>query len=160
MKPQLLIVDDEPDIRESIKESLDIDSIDYLEAPNGADALELLKSKRISAILSDINMPVMNGIDFLRNVRSLGYTTPFVILTAHGDKFLAKDALKLGAFDFIDKPWNNSDLKKIITSSLEVGEQILFWHDDKEMQKMLVDYQNENSNISSAVLDSNIRNKN
>lgn len=91
------------------------------EAANGLEALELVKTNSYHAILSDINMPKLNGLEFLQQIRNLNIHTPFILLTAYGDKEKAIAALRLGAFDFIDKPWSEEYLLHTIGRAIEVG---------------------------------------
>ncbi len=123
----LLIVDDEADIREVIKDTLMNLGLQIDEAENGLEATKLLENKRYDAILSDINMPKMNGIEFLKYIRSENIPTPFVILTAYGDKDLAIQALKLGAFDFIDKPWQLENMVQTVLRALDLGFELNRW---------------------------------
>src|SRR5689334_996975 len=102
-KSRLLIVEDDSDIRELLKHFMKEFVDEIVEAENGAAALQYVKTQEFDTILSDIEMPQMNGLKFLAYVRSLGHMTPFVVLTAHGDHARALEALSLGAFDFITK---------------------------------------------------------
>lgn len=137
----LLIVDDEEDVRIVIKDALAELNIQFDEASDGEEALQLISKKNYDAILSDINMPRMNGIELLRLVRNKGYSTPFVILTAHGDKNLAVQALRLGAFDFIDKPWDPADLVAVISKAMELGAELLRWGGFDDQVKDLNQFQ-------------------
>lgn len=133
----LLIVDDEADLREVLSATLGDAFPNYTLAKDGQEAFELLKSSKFHAVLSDINMPRMTGLELLREVRAMGLTTPFVILTAYGDKQKAVDALKLGAFDFLDKPWNNENLFDIVGRALELGLHYdLFSNSPEEIQEL------------------------
>ncbi len=123
----LLIVDDEADIREVIKDTLINLDLHIDEAENGLEAKRLLETRTYDAILSDVNMPKMNGIEFLKYVRSENISTPFVILTAYGDKDLAIQALKLGAFDFIDKPWDLENMVQTVLKALDLGYELNRW---------------------------------
>lgn len=127
---ELLIVDDEPDILDILEsmateqkvliegESLEVR---VTKAANGLEALELIQSRWFDAILSDINMPKMNGLDLLANVRGLGKEVPVVFLTAYGDKEHAVRALRLGCFDFLDKPFDLDRLRDVLHRALENG---------------------------------------
>lgn len=122
----LLIVEDESDLRSLLVEELEeIPNIRIEEAANGAIALEKLKSTSITAILSDINMPELNGLDFLEAARNLGFDTPLVFLTGYGDKEKAIRALRLGAFDFLSKPYDRELLIETVSRALNFGEQMI-----------------------------------
>jgi DNA-binding NtrC family response regulator len=122
----LLIVEDESELRSLLAEELaEIPNVQILEAANGIIALEKLKTTPITAILSDINMPELNGLDFLEAARNLGFDTPLVFLTGYGDKEKAIRALRLGAFDFLSKPYDRQLLVETVSRALNFGQQII-----------------------------------
>lgn len=145
MQKTLLIVDDESDIRETLAETLKSLGAKIFLAKDGLEALGLIQAHKIMAIISDVNMPVMKGTELLRKIRDLGYLTPFVILTAYGDKKMALEALRLGAFDFIDKPWSLEKLVSVTEKILEIGSEIIFWESEVDIQRSVFSYQDENS---------------
>ncbi|OFZ46012.1 MAG: hypothetical protein A2381_00440 [Bdellovibrionales bacterium RIFOXYB1_FULL_37_110] len=103
-KGNLLIIDDEIDIIEIIKDILSKFSINIYTAQSGREALEKIKSYNMHLIICDINMPTMNGVDFLKTIRAAGNNVPVVFFTGFGNKELMLEAAKYGAFDFIEKP--------------------------------------------------------
>lgn len=127
---ELLIVDDEPEILELLEavaeerkvliegEALEIR---VTKAKNGREALDLIQKNWFDAILSDIKMPKMDGLELLANIRGLGKEVPLVFLTAFGEKEHAVRALRLGCYDFLDKPINLDRLRDVIHRSLELG---------------------------------------
>ncbi len=133
----LLIVDDEADIREVIKDTLMGLDLHIDEAENGLEAKKLLEKRRYDAIISDVNMPKMNGIEFLKYIRSENIPTPFVILTAYGDKELVIQALKLGAFDFIDKPWDLENMVQTVLKALDLGHELNRWVATEQIESPL-----------------------
>ncbi len=117
---RILIVEDEADLAESLKQLL-IDDIGHIDtAYNGQEALLLLESNTYDLIVSDILMPIMSGHDLIRNIRIKGLHTPVIFMTGNGTKDLVQSAIKLGAVDFIDKPVTISLLKDVIASTLEI----------------------------------------
>jgi DNA-binding NtrC family response regulator len=116
---KILIVDDEEDLRDVLTYQLKPLGVQITTAENGRLGLELAKTGDFGAILSDISMPEMNGLEFLAQLREAGFETPFVILTGFGDKAKAVEALRLGAFDFLDKPWEPEMLRQALQSALE-----------------------------------------
>jgi DNA-binding NtrC family response regulator len=120
----LLIVDDEPDLREILKEMAKQQNIPCYEAENGEEGYEILRRTPITAVCTDITMPVMNGMEFLRKVRSAGLFTPFVFITAHDNKDNLNDALKIGAFDFLSKPFDPIKVEEVLFRALDVGSSI------------------------------------
>ncbi|KYG60594.1 response regulator [Bdellovibrio bacteriovorus] len=123
-KSRLLIVEDDSDIRELLKHFLKEFVDEIVEAENGAAALEHVKTQEFDTILSDIEMPQMNGLKFLAYVRSLGQMTPFVVLTAHGDHSRALEALSLGAFDFITKDSKRKLVIESVCAALKFGREM------------------------------------
>ncbi|WP_413583228.1 response regulator [Bdellovibrio sp. HCB288] len=123
-KSRLLIVEDDADIRELLKHFLKEFVDEIVEAEDGAAALQYVKSKEFDTILSDIEMPNMNGLKFLAYVRSLGHMTPFVVLTAHGDHSRALEALSLGAFDFITKDSKRKFVIESVCSAIKIGREM------------------------------------
>jgi YesN/AraC family two-component response regulator len=119
---RLLVVEDEKDLLDSILEVLKPITSDIITASNGREALELIKTQSPTAILSDINMPKMNGLELLSTIRhQLSLSTPFVVLTAFGNLENAQETLKLDATDFLNKPFDNEDLQTTIIRSLRYG---------------------------------------
>lgn len=123
-KSRLLIVEDDADIRELLKHFLKEFVDEIVEAENGTAALQHVKNQEFDTILSDIEMPQMNGLKFLAYVRSLGQMTPFVVLTAHGDHSRALEALSLGAFDFITKDSKRKIVIESVCAALKFGREM------------------------------------
>lgn len=123
-KSRLLIVEDDVDIRTLLKHFLKEFVDEIVEAEDGAAALEIVKGQEFDTILSDIEMPQMNGLKFLAYVRSLGQMTPFVVLTAHGDHSRALEALSLGAFDFITKDSKRKLVIESVCAALKFGREM------------------------------------
>lgn len=131
-KSRLLIVEDDSDIRELLKHFLKEFVDEIVEAQNGTEALDHVKAKEFDTILSDIEMPQMNGLKFLAYVRSLGQMTPFVVLTAHGDHSRALEALSLGAFDFITKDSKKKLMIESVCAALKFGREMKSAKNDPE----------------------------
>lgn len=120
--PSLLIVDDEVDLAEIIK---DIASELFEQVHvcyNGQDALNFLDKNTVSIILSDISMPTMTGDAFLQRLRARGVFTPVVFLTGNATKEVAITAVKLGATDFLEKPFDPAQLLKTLELSIQIEE--------------------------------------
>jgi len=118
---RLLVVEDEEVLRDILVESLTVLAPNLKAVTNGAEALEILKKESFDAIISDINMPVMTGLELLAEIRKLGIETPFVFLSAFGDKDNIQKALQLGANNFIDKPFSTQMLLDIMSNALQLG---------------------------------------
>jgi len=118
---RLLIVDDESGIVEVLKKILNEKAGEIETASNGAEALDKIKARGFDAVLSDIHMPVMDGLELLARVRALQVQTPFVFLSGYGDQEKTRRALRLGATDFLDKPFDPQVLIDVVGKALELG---------------------------------------
>lgn len=121
LKKTLLLVDDEPDARLLASDILG-DSYDVTTAESAAQALQILSTKPLDVVLTDIKMPGEDGISLLRKVRAMYPETPVILLTGHGDKQTAIDALKEGAFDFLEKPFEDDELLSAVSRAFSVVE--------------------------------------
>ena len=108
-KPRVLIVEDEPDMRETIAEVIK-DEYDPILAADGRTGLDLLKKGGIDVILLDIRLPDINGLEVLSEAKKHDSNIEVVLVTAYPDVRNAVEATKLGAFDYISKPFHNQDL--------------------------------------------------
>src|SRR5919206_3408942 len=115
----LLIVDDEPGMRQLLSHVFGRESHSVRAAENGAKALELLKREPADLIVSDVKMPDMNGIELLRRVREFLPDAGVVMMTAFATVETAREAFKLGADDFIQKPFDVDEMKLIVEKALE-----------------------------------------
>jgi DNA-binding NtrC family response regulator len=120
-KSVLLIVDDEPYIQELLQEILSGTADLILCASDGAEAMEIIRKTEVDCILSDFQMPIKTGMQFLEEVTAAGILAPFVMLTAHTDQEKLLQALRLGALDFISKPFDSTQVLSVVTRALEIG---------------------------------------
>ncbi len=120
-KGQVLIVDDEPDIRELLELTLGRMNLETRAAENLGEAHELLEQFSFDLCLTDMRLPDGNGIDLVRHIQNRHPQVPVAVITAHGNMETAIAALKAGAFDFVSKPLDINDLRNIVRSALRVG---------------------------------------
>jgi DNA-binding response OmpR family regulator len=113
-----LIVDDEKNIRFTLAETLAALPLEADVAADGEEALRLLEDNRYSLMLLDLRMPGMDGIEVLRRVREIRPEIPVILLTAYGTVDVAVEAMKLGAVDFLSKPFHPADLQLVIKTVL------------------------------------------
>lgn len=137
---RILIVDDEEDLRDVLSHQLKGLGAKIELAENGRVALEKVASTWYDAILSDISMPEMNGLELLHGLRSLSLEIPFVILTGFGDKAKAVEALRLGAFDFLEKPWEPESLRRTMGRAIELGLRLRDL--ERELDEILAGFEN------------------
>lgn len=117
----VLLVEDEEEIRDILEEILKGQNLNVFGASNGVEALRILGSEEVHAVLSDIAMPEMSGLELLSKMAIEHPEIPTVILTAFGDKENIKEALRLGALDFIEKPFAENEVIDVVTRALEIG---------------------------------------
>jgi PAS domain S-box-containing protein len=118
---RILVVDDEADLREILQIYLTELGYDVLTAADGREGLDRFLAERPAIVLSDIKMPVMDGVEMLRQIKLADPETEVVMITGHGDMDLAIESLKLEAADFITKPINDEVLEIALR---RVGEKI------------------------------------
>lgn len=115
----ILIVDDEQSYRQLLSLVFEGDGHTIRTAGNGSEALQLLQAERADLIISDVRMPDMDGIEMLRSVRETLPDVGVVLMTAFASVETAREAFKLGADDFIQKPFDVDELKLIVKKTLE-----------------------------------------
>ncbi len=134
----LLIVDDERDIRDILKDSLAPICNHIFTAGDGLEALSIIETNpTICAILSDIRMPHMDGLELLSHIRSNFNPIPFVVLTAFGDVKSYQQAIRLNATDFLEKPIVPDEIQKVMEKAVQYGIEILKL--DRALDEMLAD---------------------
>ncbi len=104
MKGNLLLIDDEAELSESMKELFVDEAQEIFIANNGQEALEILEANEINCVVSDIKMPVMDGLKFMKIARERGHSQPIIFFTGHGTEQLKKEVRDLGAADMLMKP--------------------------------------------------------
>lgn len=109
---RVLVVDDEPDSVELLQEFLTSKGYEVVTASNGEEALRKVKEERPHLVLLDVRMPGMNGLDVLRKVREFDQEVGVIMVTAVNEEDTGREALKLGAFDYIVKPLNLEYLER------------------------------------------------
>ena len=107
---RLLVIDDETGIREAIRMTLEYEGYKIDEARSGQEGLDKAARVPYDAILLDIKMPILDGIEVLENLREQRIMTPVVMVSGHGDVHTAVECTKRGAFDFLEKPLNRDKL--------------------------------------------------
>ena len=121
----ILIVDDEQSYRQLLSLVFEPEGHSVLTAMNGREALEMLEVEQADLIISDVRMPDMDGISLLREARELYPDIGMVLMTAFATVDTARDAFKLGADDFIQKPFDVEELKMIVKKTLDKQELVV-----------------------------------
>jgi two-component system, NtrC family, response regulator AtoC len=118
MNEKILVVDDEDNIRKILSAMLVAEGYEALVTGTIAGAKDCLKSQPISVVLSDLKLEREHGLNLLKWIRDENLPTPVIILTAHGTVDSAVDAMKQGAFDYLSKPFERSDLVRVIRKAV------------------------------------------
>jgi DNA-binding NtrC family response regulator len=116
---KILIIDDERFIRTSLREILEYEKYDVIEAQDGAEGLQKIKDEEVDLVLCDVKMPILDGMDVLDQVRQLDRSPQFIMISAHGTIETAVEATKKGAFDFISKPPDLNRLLLTVRNALD-----------------------------------------
>ena len=121
-RKQVLIVDDEPNLRKILSAQLSRDGYDVLTAEDGEQGLALLKEHHIDLVITDLKMPKVDGMTLLRRALVEEPDLPIILVTAHGTIDTAVEALKAGAFDFVTKPFDKDEVRQIVSKALKTRE--------------------------------------
>ena len=117
------MVDDEPDIRELLAMTLQRMDIDTRACGDIAGAKAQLRGREFQLCLTDMRLPDGDGLDLVDWIQAQGLRTPVAVITAHGNVETAVRALKSGAFDFISKPLDLANLRKLVASALQAAQR-------------------------------------
>jgi two-component system OmpR family response regulator len=109
-RPKVLVIDDEPGVRELISEALSLSEITAVQAADGLEALSFLRRERFDLLILDINMPKLDGLALLEKLRSEGMSVPVLMLSARADKTDINQGLRIGADDYLTKPFSIEEL--------------------------------------------------
>lgn len=124
MQQTVLIIDDEPDIRELLDITISRMGLHTIAVGTVRDALQALQSNSdINLCLTDIKLPDGSGLEIVRHIQSASMCTAVAVLTAYGSTEIAVEALKAGAFDFINKPVSVEQLRNLVKSALKLGQR-------------------------------------
>jgi two-component system nitrogen regulation response regulator NtrX len=118
-RASVLIVDDESTIRESLRMTLEFEGYRIEEAGNGIEALRIVRERTPDAVLLDLRMPEMDGLETLRQLRERGYEMPVIVVSGHADVPTAVEATRQGAFDFFEKPLERDRVLLSIRNAVE-----------------------------------------
>jgi two-component system, NtrC family, nitrogen regulation response regulator NtrX len=121
MTPRILVIDDEPAIRDTMRMILEYEGYECLTAGAGAEGLTLTERESPDLVFLDIKMPGMDGLETLSRLRGMNDALPVVIVSAHGTASTALEAGRLGAFRFIEKPLSKDYVLDAIREGLELG---------------------------------------
>jgi len=116
---RILVIDDEKSIRNTLKEILEYEGHEVLDAPDGLEGLRLITSEKFDIIFCDIKMPKMDGLELLEKAMDHNPDVPVVMISGHGNIETAVEAIKKGAFDFISKPLDLNRMLITLRNAME-----------------------------------------
>lgn len=119
-KGMVYVIDDDEAVRESLTFLLRTAQIEVQSYPSAAAFLDSLADDGLSCVITDVRMPGLSGVDLLRRLKELKIGVPVIVITGHGDVPLAVEAMKLGAMDFLEKPFDDEVLLASVRSALKV----------------------------------------
>ena len=119
MRFKILVIDDEPILRDSLRVALETSGYDVLTARTGEEGLDLSQRENPDLVLLDHWLPGMNGDEVLRRIKEMNPDIPVIVMTAQGSIELAVNAMKMGAFDFLIKPFELDQIEALVKKGLE-----------------------------------------
>ncbi|WP_296427317.1 sigma-54 dependent transcriptional regulator [Yoonia sp.] len=133
---KIAIVDDEKDMRQSISQWLALSGFDTETYASAEDALKVLGADFPGIVVSDIKMPGMDGMQFLKKLKGVDSFLPVIMITGHGDVPMAVEAMRIGAFDFLEKPFNPDRMTELAKKATQARRLTL---DNRALRKELSD---------------------
>jgi len=151
-KKRILVVDDDDDLRMIIRESLESDRYEVIEAENGNIALQLMETESFDLMITDLMMPGIKGIELLNRVKQINPEIGALLMSAYGTVETAVQAMQKGAFDFITKPFSISHIESRVNRFFEYS---TLKQENKQLKRQLADHKAQNKLVgqSSAALD-------
>jgi two-component system response regulator FixJ len=116
------VIDDDEALRDSLTFLLRTARLDVQSYPSAMAFLEALPEAKLSCVITDVRMPGMSGIDLLRRLRERKISVPVIVITGHGDIPLAVEAMRIGAIDFLEKPFDDEVLIASVKAALRQKE--------------------------------------
>jgi two-component system nitrogen regulation response regulator NtrX len=145
MRGRVLVIDDEEAIRKSLRMVLEYEGYELLEAASGPEGLEALKRESPDAVVLDIKMPGMDGMEVLQAARARDAHTPILMISGHGDIPTAVEAIHKGAYDFLEKPLESDRILTALRNAIERkrlrDENLSLRHQVESRYKMIGDSQ-------------------
>ena len=130
----ILLIDDEASIRRTLKEILEFEKYQVLEAPDGFSAIDIFKKSAIDIVLLDIKMPKMDGLEVLDFLHEINPEVPVIMISGHGTIDTAVEAVKKGAFDYISKP---PDLNRLLITLRNAQERHSLIAETKSLKRKI-----------------------
>jgi DNA-binding NtrC family response regulator len=133
---KVVIVDDEQDMRQSISQWLALSGFETETYGSAEEALKEITSDFAGIVISDIRMPGMDGMAFLKRLNSIDHSLPVIMITGHGDVPMAVEAMRIGAFDFLEKPFDPEKMSSLAKRAIQARRLTL---DNRSLRRELSD---------------------
>ena len=114
----ILLVDDEPEVLRLFKRILSAESALILAAQSGAEALEIARQTPLDLVILDVKLPDVSGTEVLRRIRKIDAGVPVIMVTSYGSVETVRTSMKLGAFDYLTKPFDNQEIRRVAREAL------------------------------------------
>ncbi|MGI8967354.1 MAG: sigma-54-dependent transcriptional regulator, partial [Limisphaerales bacterium] len=121
---KLLLIDDEVDVQYSFRRIFDQSEIELTTASSGEEGLKIIPKLKPDLVLMDVRMGGMNGLETLRRLRQFDAKLPVIMMTAYGTTQTAIEAMKLGAYDYLLKPFDVPKLKQLVTDAFKAAREM------------------------------------
>lgn len=117
----ILVVDDEPEMQALFERILSADDADLLGARTGAEALAIARRTRLDLVILDVKLPDVSGTEVLRRLRKRDEGLPVIMITSYGSPDTVRTSMRLGAFDYVTKPFDVREIRRIVRDALTSG---------------------------------------
>ncbi len=124
---KLLLIDDEADVQYSFRRIFDSPEVEIATASSGDEGLKLIPKFQPDLVMMDVRMTGLSGLETLRRLRQTDAKLPVIIMTAYGTTQTAIEAMKLGAYDYVLKPFDVPKLKALVFNALEAARAMKRW---------------------------------
>jgi len=141
------VIDDQAMMRESLEATLTSQDHKVLAFDNAQEALTAIRQRSFDVVVTDLRMPGMDGVSMLREMRRLGIDVPVILMTAYASVQNAVEAMKLGAFDYIQKPFNGEEVAIVIERAVREGQMV---RENEVMRRTIEDLQTERKLIGNS----------
>ena len=159
---RVLVVDDDEKIRQLLMDTLSALGYNTIGAPDGNEALSILKKRKMDLVIADIRMPTMNGIDLLKAIKSTQPNLPVLIITGYDFNYAMDQAMEAGADGFLAKPFRIGKIEELMTNvlgrrsdmdnnTMEAPKKVLIAEDNEKLRQILVETLNSLDYLSHGV---------
>src|SRR3990167_7759865 len=123
--PAIIFIDDEADIRSAVSQLFKLEDLQCVTTANPAEVLKQISPGYSGIVITDMHMPALNGLELLQKIHAIDAEIPVVMLTGYGAVSLAVKAMQQGAYDFLEKPFDNDHLVEVSRRAIEKRNLVL-----------------------------------